>query len=481
MKWFVFLFTLVISIHLPAQTNNSSAGTAQAIKQLESELERLRTILQIPGMSAAMLKDQQVIWSRGFGYADLEQKIKATENTPYVIASLTKPIAATLFFQLLEQGKVGLDDPLKKYYPKDFETERVHVRHILTHTAIFGPGEKPGDKYAYSGSWFGYLGFVIAAGSGQTFRDQLVSQILEPLQMNNSLPGLDVLSVSPSPVDGYAIGTRERYEQVLHSVAKPYTLYGENENIRSPYPSKNIGSAAGLVSTVMDLAKFDVAIDRNQLVKKETQGVAWTQSLRNDGEKIPYGLGWFVQEVNGIKLVWHYGQWPVFSGLILKIPEKNITLILLANSSGLSAPFDGLNKGDVLNSSFALAFLKTFLPASYSKEWEQKTDSSMQDYLQNRIARKRTQVQMDPAALSAYTGKFSLDANRKVTITNVDNHLIIEYPGQTQSQVELFAASDTAFFAKIADVQVSFEKDADGKITGLTLVMGGKKQSALKM
>src|SRR5882757_1701700 len=149
MRRLLFLGALVLGIQALSQTkDNPAVRSTKAVKQLESEFDRLRLALKIPGMSVAVLKDQQVIWSRGFGYADIEQKIKATENTPYVIASLTKPVATTLFLQLLEQGKVALDDPLKKYYPKDFETERVHVRHILTHTAgVSVPGGKPGDKY----------------------------------------------------------------------------------------------------------------------------------------------------------------------------------------------------------------------------------------------------------------------------------------------------------------------------------------------
>lgn len=121
----------------------------------------MQQALKIPGMSVAVLKDQQVIWSRGFGYADLENNIKASSTTPYLIASLTKPVATTLFLQLLEQKKVNLDDPLSMYH-RDFQTNRVHIRHILTHTAAtFAEGMKPGDKYSYNGSFFGYLASAI--------------------------------------------------------------------------------------------------------------------------------------------------------------------------------------------------------------------------------------------------------------------------------------------------------------------------------
>lgn len=481
------LLLLILSLPLAGytQSKQQAAATRKQLKQLASELDWLRKELQIPGLSAAVVKDQQLVWATGFGYSDLEQHTKATANTPYRIASLTKPIATTLFLQLLEQGKVALDDPLKKYYPKDFETERVHVRHILTHTAgIAVAGGKPGDTYAYSGSYFGYLGFVITSATGQTFRDRLVNQILEPLHMDNSVPGQDVLTITPSPADSYAAGSRQRYEQVLNALAKPYTLYGAKENVLSPYPPMIIGSSAGLISTVTDLAKFDIAIDQHKLIRKETQELAWTPSLTNAGQRIPYGLGWFVQEFEGNRLIWHYGQWPVFSGLILKLPEKNLTLILLANSTGLSGPFD-LDKGDILTSPFALAFLRAFVPVSgLAPDRALKkaaADSAIQRYLNSRLARVRKEVPADAEKLDLYTGKYALSPRQSVVISKEADRLSVAYPGQTQSPVALFSGPGQNFFAKIADVQLTFLKDRQGQVDTLLFVTGGKEQRAVKV
>jgi CubicO group peptidase (beta-lactamase class C family) len=115
-----------------------------------------------------------------------------------------------------------------------------------------------------------------------------------------------------------------------------------------------------MISTVLDLAKFDVAMDRNLIVSEESKETMFTPTISNSGQPLPYGLGWFVQYHNEVKLVWHYGWAPkAYSSLILKVPEEELTLILLANSDGASAPFR-LGAGNVLRSPFAAAFLNLF-------------------------------------------------------------------------------------------------------------------------
>jgi len=127
------------------------------------------------------------------------------------------------------------------------------------------------------------------------------------------------------------------------------------------YAEGAIYASAGMISTVLDLAKFNIAMDQNLLVSEESKKEMFTPTLSNSGQSLPYGLGWFVQANEGIKLIWHYGYEPgAYSSLILKIPEKETTLILLANSDGASASFD-LGEGNVLNSPFAAEFINLFM------------------------------------------------------------------------------------------------------------------------
>jgi hypothetical protein len=108
------------------------------------------------------------------------------------------------------------------------------------------------------------------------------------------------------------------------------------------------------------MAKFDVAMDRNLIVSAESKAAMLSNTISSSGNPLPYGLGWFVQEHAGVKLVWHYGWAPkAYSSLILKAPEKGVTFILFANSEGASADFH-LGRGDVLRSPFAVSFLRAF-------------------------------------------------------------------------------------------------------------------------
>ena len=474
------------------------------LDRLEAEFQELRGALKIPGLSIAVVKDQRLLWAKGLGFADLEQRLPSTDNTPYRIASLTKPFAATLALQLVEQKKLSLDDPLSKYH-EHFQTDRVRVRHILAHTAAAFGGGKPGDKYQYSGSFFGYLTFVVQKCSGKSFRDQLVTQILEPLRMEDSVPGQDVLD---GP-DALRAEVRTQYQRVLKRLAKPYTLYGADQNIQSPYPPPGINSSAGLISTVVDLAKFDTALDRDVLLTAESRALAWTPTIANDGKRLPYGLGWFVQAQQGRKLVWHYGQWPTFSSLLLKVPEKRLTLILLANSTGVSAPFP-MAEGDVLSSPFAVAFIRTFvledeykraLPAphcqldaegfsrhvarlepeagGYEYGRESEAHAAVLRYLAKSMARVRKEVKVDVKILETYVGRYALASKQEVTITRRNGGVSVEYPGQPK--IDLFPESETQFFVKIADAQVSFAKDKEGRVTHLMLRLSGKEQKATRI
>jgi len=152
--------------------------------------------------------------------------------------------------------------------------------------------------------------------------------------------------------------TLQRYTRVIQRLAKPYVVDGSGRQILSVYPPTGISAAAGLISTVRDLAHYDNAIDQHILLSTQTQEQAWTNHVNSKGQKLPYALGWFVQMYGGERLIWHYGQWDTFSGLFLKVPGRNITVILLANSSGLSAPFNALGAGNVTGSPFANLFLQ---------------------------------------------------------------------------------------------------------------------------
>jgi CubicO group peptidase (beta-lactamase class C family) len=152
---------------------------------------------------------------------------------------------------------------------------------------------------------------------------------------------------------------QQRFDTVVKTLAQPYGLDREFKTTKINYP-QGFGTAAGLISTVLDMAKYDIAIDQNKFLTKETQQLAFRPTMSTKGEKLPYGLGWFTTNYKGTKLLWHYGYWIGNSSFILKVPERNMTFIIMANSDNLSRPTD-LGSGDALSSPVGMAFLKTFI------------------------------------------------------------------------------------------------------------------------
>src|SRR5207245_9661659 len=133
-----------------AQERGASPAIGDRVNRLERQLEDLRGTLKIPGISAAVVKDQRLLWVKGFGSAAAEHTTTATPQTNYRIASLTKPFASTLLMQLVERGKLDLDEPMAKYSPEfrqRFGRGAITVRHVLTHTSH----DPSGDTYWYDG------------------------------------------------------------------------------------------------------------------------------------------------------------------------------------------------------------------------------------------------------------------------------------------------------------------------------------------
>jgi CubicO group peptidase (beta-lactamase class C family) len=343
---------------ISAQERGGVSSVDERMKRLEQQLEELRRALKIPGASAAIVKDQKLMWAKGFGLADVENKIPAAPETNYRIASLTKPVASTLLMQLVEQGKLDLDEPMAKYSPEfreRFGGRSITVRHVFTHTSH----DPSGESYWYDGYRFSHLSDVVARASGKPFRELLVRNVLDAVGMADSVPGQDVLDDRAQWSSFLDAEHARRYAAGLARLARPYRLQA-TEMIRGLYPSRGISAAAGLVSNVLDLAKYDLAVDGHTLVRAETQERGWTPASTPDGKKLPYGLGWFIQSHEGMRLAWHYGYWPEsFSSLYVKLPERKMTLILLANSDGLSAPFF-LGAGNVMRSPVAITFLRIF-------------------------------------------------------------------------------------------------------------------------
>lgn len=485
-----FILTSAIAgqgLFVPSRIANAQTASTDAprLARLENQLEGLRQELKIPALSAAIVKDQKVLWAKGFGFADVENKVPATEHTPYHLASLTKTFASTILLQLVQEGKIKLDDPVSKYGINLESDGVIRVRHLFSHTSEGNPGE----GYRYNGNRFGELDKVIQRATGKSFGELLIANILDPLDMTETAPNVFriVGTKSPSGTDpaaeaevkaavmdligGFNAGSvdqieqrlapqqnrfpgeggfltsfidaselrglfrlgfkvnfqvhnlesavygnsavatffmsgtvsppngtpraegpwrssfilnkqdgawklvhshqsamnramitekhQQRFDTVSKSLAQPYALDREFKITKSSYP-QGFSTSAGLMASVLDMAKYDIAIDQNKFLNKDTQQLAFTPTVSTKGEALPYGLGWFTQNYKGTKMFWHYGYWTANSSFILKVPDRNITFIVMANTDNLSRPTD-LGAGDALSSPVGMAFLKTFI------------------------------------------------------------------------------------------------------------------------
>ena len=314
-------------------------------------LEPLRIQAGIPGLSAAITSNGRIIWEGGLGFADLEARVAAAPHTPYSIASITKTATSTLLMQCVEEGRLNLDAPIRTY-TSTVPDANATVRQVLA----MASDAVAGSAYRYDGDRFVALTPVVEACTGVSYRVALARQILDRIGMSDSVPGHDLEAVTDAASAAFDLATLTRYQAVLARIAKPYVVRDSRPTL-SEYPPKGINASAGLLSTVRDLARYDAAIDGHVLMSSSTQLVAWTPFRLSSGRESPYALGWFVQSTVAGRAVWHYGQWPTFSSLILKLPDRGVTLILLANSDGLSSRFP-LTSGDVTVSPFAQAFIQ---------------------------------------------------------------------------------------------------------------------------
>ncbi|MEP7377378.1 MAG: serine hydrolase domain-containing protein [Chitinophagaceae bacterium] len=351
-------------------TAADNVWSASNVAAFEKELEALRIRYHIPSLSIGIVNEKKLVVRGGLGYADIEKRIKPDENTVYQLASITKTFGSIILMQLVEQGKVSLDDPISKYGidlgARWGSDSRIKVKHLLTHTAGGNSfnGFKPGYSFRYNGNWYGELGKVIEKASGQNFGELLMKNIIIPLDLKHTAPSTDD-SIN-FKLTGYD------KDSFLTHVAKPYNWQGKH--IAPISFNYGFGPAAGVMSSVSDLAKYSIAIDEKKILQPATWEKIFTPFTSPKGKTFQYGLGWFVKYYGGLKIIWHTGWWFGYSTLLIKIPGKDLTFIILANSQDLSRPFyltlypvpapnpfsKSLNK-DLMMSDFASLFIRYFM------------------------------------------------------------------------------------------------------------------------
>jgi CubicO group peptidase (beta-lactamase class C family) len=343
----------ILAVVAALAVHHAAGAQNLAFNLFEQYLEPLRHQAGIPGLSAAILQDGQIVWERGFGQRDLEAFLPALPDTPYPVADLTQTFSAVMVLTCVELGLLDLDQPLGHWAPEAV-TAGSTLRQLLGHAAP--PGAVTG--YQYDPGRFATLAAPIEACGRQPFGKLLGQYILDRMAMWDAVPGRDIVSASPELPPLFDEATLARYSASIARLAAPYKVDKRRRASRSELPPGGINAAQGLIASVRDLARYDAGLD--VLLTPESLAASWTNGAANN-VPLPTGLGWFVQTYQGERIVWHFGLTPdAYSSLILKVPGRRLTLILLANSDGLSGPFS-LDQGDVTGSLFAKTFLRLFL------------------------------------------------------------------------------------------------------------------------
>ena len=179
------------------------------------------------------------------------------------------------------------------------------VRHVLTHTSQ----APPGTAYRYDGNRFAALTAVVTACHGKPFR-QALAEILDRAAMTSSVPGHDLEQPTAALAALFDTSATARYAAAVRRLSTPYQTQGQSFS-KTDFPPRDISASAGLLSSVIDLARYDAAIDANIFISAASQTLAWTNAQSTtSASELPHGLGWFSQRVNGVRVIWHYGQWP---------------------------------------------------------------------------------------------------------------------------------------------------------------------------
>ncbi|HUP12348.1 MAG TPA: serine hydrolase domain-containing protein [Niastella sp.] len=351
------------TLHTTAIKATDAVWSRTNTDAFETKLERLRKRYHIPSLSVGIVNEKNLVWKKGFGYADVENKVVPDDNTVYQLASITKTFGSIVLMQQVEAGNVSLEDPISKYGinlgARWGSDERIKVKHLLTHTASGNAfnGFKPGYSFRYNGDWYNRLGSVIQKASGQTFGELLLKNIIRPLRLQNTAPSInDSINFQ---LTGY------NKDSFSRNIAKPYNWAGKQ--LHPVVFSYGFGPAAGLMSSVSDLATYSIAIDEKLFLKPDTWEQVFTPFVTPKGKTLQYGLGWFVKYYKGVKVMWHTGWWMGYSTLLVKIPEKDLTFIILANSQDLSRPFYHTLKPIPIPNPFTRSLNKNLLASDFAK------------------------------------------------------------------------------------------------------------------
>lgn len=328
------LLAIVLSILLISCVDSPSIENQ--IDEIFSEFTN-----QTPGASVLVLQNDEMVFKKGYGLADLEMKILIDSKTNFRLASITKQFTAFSIMLLEDEGKLSFDDSLTKFFPNfPKHGNNITIRQILQHTSGLLAYEDymddtltiqlkdrdvldilikqdssyfpSGTMHRYSNSGYAILALLVEKLSGKTFAQFLKERIFTPLKMNNSVAFENEISTVKNRAFGYA-----------------------NTDSGFIFTDQSLTSAilgdGGIYSSTLDLVKWNSEIDNPKLLPKSKLELAFEKLVLPNGEVVNYGFGWRLDPYRNFERPYHTGSTSGFSNIYMKIPELNLAIIVLIN------------------------------------------------------------------------------------------------------------------------------------------------------
>lgn len=422
---------------------------------LDAALDVQMRELPMPGVSAALMERGELIWTGTRGWADIEARTPMTPDTPFNIASLTKPMAAVVLMQMVERGQLSLDTPMQRYDPS-FTDPRITVGHVLSMTSEANP---PGDHYQYNGEPYGKLDTVIRGVSGESLAQAFSARLIEPLGLTRTSPG--DLSAGGQGLSPERVAY---YQSVFARIARPYNLYGGVEPVPGFAPDATPNAAANVIGTASDYARFADAVMRGRLLSPATMQTMWTNAASASGERFPYAFGWFVEEYHGHRLIYHYGYYDTYSAVALIVPERELVFVALSNWGALSG-HNGIDaiEGNVFACTVLVTLVDLTLPCA------ERAAANVARW-RARFPTPEPEIASDPAVLPVYAGTYRLLSGREATVEVDEGRLWWHSPA---GRFLLTQVGADRFVMKTDSRVMVFVSDENGAVTQIDVTYPG--------
>jgi CubicO group peptidase (beta-lactamase class C family) len=454
---------LIVGVFAGAVVNGCAASGKRISRAQVADIEKLlqaHTNRATPGCAIAIIKDGEIIYERGYGCANLQYGTPITPLTVFNVASAAKQFTAMSILLLAKDGKISLDDEVRKYVREVPDYGKViTLRHLMHHTsglrnyedlidmAAWRPEDvhtrehmlhiisrqkelnfAPGERYLYCNTGYILLAEIVARVSGQSFREFTDRNIFKPLGMTNT-------------------HFHDSHTFIVTNGAASYSSDGSG-SFRNAFMNSSVVGGGGLYSTARDLIKWLKNFDDGRVGGRDVLKQMHERGVLNNGKTISYGGGLSIDRYKGVEIVGHGGGTAGWRSDTIRFPSQGVGLVLLGNVDTVD------------NYELPRRIAEVFLKTQHGPE----TNS-----------RPSRVIQPDTVALEAYVGDYEL---QDVVVTvRVDNKKLLAR-ARGQPEVELVAESENRFLIQENQSRVWFEGNDTGKATRLILEQDGERHAA---